>query len=195
MERKEITKLLTDTLIDRLSKYGKYYSTEVTVDIGLETCSRVDVMEFTPDAFNDYVSGVEKGYFTCYEIKSCYEDVYSGNGLNFYGEKNYIVTTMETYKKLIPDFESGKFKEHLKKTNPESCEFFGVMVLVPDTNENYNKKNIIAKEVENPTELTKEIGWKLYGIKGCFGVAYRKKPVAELLFCMVRANSEYSWGW
>lgn len=44
---------------------------------------------------------LQQRIFTCYEIKSCKEDVYSGNGLNFYGEKNYIVTTMECYKDFM----------------------------------------------------------------------------------------------
>lgn len=191
LNRAEITELLTRTLTNRLSREGRHYATEVTVDIGQDNSTRVDVMEFTPNAFNDYIGGIEKGFFTCYEIKSCYADVYSGNGLNFYGEKNYIVTTLETYKKLIPDFQNGKFKEHLKKTNPKSSEFFGVMVLVPDIDENYNETRVIKKEFDNPTEITDEVKrWKLHGIVGSMGVAHREKSIIELLFCMVRSNSK-----
>lgn len=65
-------------------------------------------MEFSP-ANQCSVSGIEKGIFTCYEIKSCKEDVYSGNGLNFFGEKNYIVTTMACYKDITTDGDTCGF--------------------------------------------------------------------------------------
>ena len=44
MERKEITKLLTEVLIaDRLSD-RKYYAKEVSIDPGTDKAKRVDVM-------------------------------------------------------------------------------------------------------------------------------------------------------
>lgn len=86
MDRKETTTLLTDILIrDKLSD-RKYYAKEVTLDYGTIHPKRVDVMQFAPAGVT-YASDIEKGIFTCFEIKSCYNDVYSGNGLNFYGEK------------------------------------------------------------------------------------------------------------
>lgn len=81
---------------------GKHYATEVTLDMGTTKVKRVDFMQFKP-AGGIYVSDIEKGEFICYEIKSCIEDVYSGHGLNFVGEKNYIVTTLDCYKKLLYD--------------------------------------------------------------------------------------------
>lgn len=106
-DRAEVTKFLSQLLINtRFAGAGKHWDSEVGVDSWTPKARRVDYMEFSP-ANQCSVSGIEKGIFTCYEIKSCKEDVYSGNGLNFFGEKNYIVTTMECYKDILPDFRSG----------------------------------------------------------------------------------------
>lgn len=87
MDRSEITKFLRNLLIrDRFSRMGKYWASEVSVDYGSTYVKRVDFMQFEP-AGVVYQSDIEKGMFTCFEIKSCKEDVYSGNGLNFLGEK------------------------------------------------------------------------------------------------------------
>lgn len=94
MNRKEITKFLSDLLVrDRFSGMGKYYAREVSIDYGTKDVKRVDFVQFEPAGVTS-ISSIEKGIFTCYEVKSCKEDVFSGNGLNFFGEKNYIVTTM-----------------------------------------------------------------------------------------------------
>lgn len=128
------------------------------------------------------ISGVEKGIFTCYEIKSCKEDVYSGNGLNFYGEKNYIVTTMECYKDLLPDLQNGKFDEHLHQCNPESSKYWGIMVAVP-----YMKEP--KDEFQNPTPIddANVMGWELKVVKPC-RMGLRKRSMTELLFCMLRSG-------
>lgn len=119
--------------------------------------------------------------FTCYEVKSCKEDVYSGNGLNFLGEKNYIVTTMECYKDILPDISSGKFAEHMRERFPESSRYFGVMVAIPDWAET-------TDEFEKPTPLDAEVRrWKLAVILPCrYGP--RKRSMTELLFCMLRSG-------
>lgn len=52
-------------------------------------------MKFEP--LNNTVSGIEKGDFYCYEIKSCEADFLSGHGLNFVGDYNYIVCPNELY--------------------------------------------------------------------------------------------------
>lgn len=98
MNRKETTLFLSHILErTKLNVFGKHYAKEVSIDPWTSKAKRVDYMQFSPgDQMS--ISGIEKGIFTCYEIKSCKDDVYSGNGLNFYGEKNYIVTTMECYK-------------------------------------------------------------------------------------------------
>lgn len=102
INRKDTTKLLTDILLQDRLKDRKYYAKEVTLDYGTIHSKRVDVIQFIPKGVT-YSSDMEKGIFICYEIKSCKDDIYSGNGLNFFGEKNYIVTTMETYKMLQKD--------------------------------------------------------------------------------------------
>ena len=62
-------------------------------------------MKFKPK--NNTVSGIEKGDFYCFEVKSCVEDFNSKNGHNFIGDYNYYVMTQETYEKVkdrIPYF-------------------------------------------------------------------------------------------
>ena len=94
MTRAETTKFLGRLLIStRFNGAGKHWASEVSIDPWGRDAKRVDYMQFSP-ANQCSISGIEKGIFTCYEVKSCKEDVYSGNGLNFLGEKNYIVTTM-----------------------------------------------------------------------------------------------------
>lgn len=132
MDRKETTKFLGQLLINtRFGGAGKHWASEVSIDPWGREAKRVDYMQFSP-ADQCSISGIEKGIFTCYEIKSCKEDVYSGNGLNFLGEKNYIVTTMECYKDILPDLRSGKFSKHMREQFPESSNYFGVMVAIPD---------------------------------------------------------------
>ena len=103
MNRKETTEFLSKLLIERLSGRGKYYASEVTLDCGggKGKEKRVDFVQFVPK--NQSTSGIEKGEFIFYEVKSCKADYNSGNGLTFEGERNYIVTTMETYKQIIKD--------------------------------------------------------------------------------------------
>ena len=96
MNRKETTEFLSKLLVQR-KLVGKYYASEVTLDFGCGKGKekRADFVQFVPK--NQSTSGIEKGEFIFYEVKSCKDDYHSGNGLNFEGERNYIVTTMETY--------------------------------------------------------------------------------------------------
>ena len=55
-------------------------------------------MVFKP--LNNSVSGIEKGDFYCYEIKSCKKDFESGHGLNFIGDYNYCVLPQELYEEI-----------------------------------------------------------------------------------------------
>lgn len=180
MNRKETTKFLSDLLVsDRLTGMGKHYAREVSIDYGTTNVKRVDFMQFEPQ--NTYsVSGIEKGIFTCYEIKSCKEDVYSGNGLNFLGEKNYIVTTMQCYKDIQKDIREGKLWRHIQECCPESSGHFGIMVPVP-----WSFKP--EDEYENPTELTNDIACELKIILPC-RIGDRKRSMTELLFCMLRSG-------
>ena len=182
MNRAETTKFLGELLkSDRLSGMGKYWASEVSIDAFTAEGKggRVDFMQFVPQ--NQYsVGGLEKGVFVCYEVKSCKEDVYSGNGLNFYGEKNYIVTTMQCYKDILPDLGDGTFRRHLQKTNPDSSVHYGIMVAVPVMRDKY-------KEFEEPTPISDDISWRLEIIRPCT-IGSRKKSLTELLFCMVRSG-------
>lgn len=72
-----------------------YWAREVTFDYSTSHAVRVDYMKFKP--LNNTVSGIEKGDFYCYEVKSSVEDFHSGHGLNFFGEYNYIVMPEEVY--------------------------------------------------------------------------------------------------
>lgn len=181
MNRAETTKFLGRLLISqRFSGAGKHWASEVSVDPWKAKGMRVDYMQFSPgDQMS--ISGIEKGIFTCYEIKSCKEDVYSGNGLNFLGEKNYIVTTMECYKEILPDFRRGKFAKHMHDQFPESSAYFGVMVAIPYWAE-------ITDEFEKPTPIDGDIlRWKLSTILPC-RTGPRMRSMTELLFCMLRSG-------
>ncbi len=182
VDRKETTLFLGELLKrDRFSGIGKYWASEVSVDAFTTAGKggRVDFMQFKPPN-QCTVSSLEKGIFICYEIKSCKEDVYSGNGLNFYGEKNYIVTTMQCYKDIFPDLNDGTFYEHLRKTNPESSANYGIMVAVPVMRERY-------LEFEEPTPISNDVSWRLDIIYPC-KIGSRNKSMTELLFCMVRSG-------
>lgn len=180
MDRKETTEFLSNLLIsNRLSGRGKYYAREVSIDYGTSNVKRVDFMQFEP-AGVIYQSDIEKGIFTCYEVKSCKDDVYSGNGLNFIGEKNYIVTTMDCYKDIQPDMRSGKLWKHIQECCPESSAHFGIMVPVP-----WSFK--LDDEYENPTALNNETEWELKVIYPC-NQGRRKRSMTELLFYMLRSG-------
>lgn len=183
MDRKKTTEFLGNLLVsDRFGGMGKYWAREVSIDpwAAKGKPKRVDYMQFVP-AGQCSISEIEKGIFVCYEIKSCRQDVYSGNGLNFIGEKNYIVTTMQCYKELQQDFRDGTFYKHLQEVAPDSSTHFGIMVAIPYMAE-------LTAEFENPTEIDFEKGrWKLAVIDNC-RPGLRKKSTTELLFCMLRSG-------
>ena len=180
VDRKTTTKLLGNLLVaDRLSGRGKYWAREVSIDYGTSNVKRVDFMQFEPKGVIDQ-SDIEKGIFICYEIKSCREDVYSGNGLNFIGEKNYIVTTMECYKSIQDDIRSGKLDAHINECCPNSSHYYGIMVAVPRYVE-------ITDEYENQTPLDRVDGWQLKVIIPC-RQGPRQRSLTEMLFYMMRSG-------
>lgn len=170
MTRKEITILLGDILYQqRFTGVGKYYASEVTVDYGTKDACRVDYMQFVPPKQMS-ISGLEKGIFICYEVKSCLGDFKSGHGQNYIGEENYLVMPMELYKKVIHDIPHD----------------IGVLVPVPSTLGRKNED--IYREFENPTEFKGNSNdWRLHKIRDAYP-KHRKKSITELLFCMLRSG-------
>ena len=168
MDRKETTKFLGD-LLKRNRLFGKYWASEVSIDYGTKDVKRVDFMQFEPDGVVG-VSGIEKGIFICYEVKSCKADFKSGFGRNFIAEKNYFVMPMTTYKEVMHDIQGG----------------MGVLVPVPENVGNTNAE--ISKAFENPTGLSVDVPWKLHTMRHPIP-QLRKKSIIELLFCMLRSGN------
>lgn len=109
----------TNLLSHRLEQYLNpkldsriYIAREVTLDYSSDHRVRVDYMRFLPR--NNSVSGIEKGDFYCYEIKSCADDFHSIHGHNFAGDFNYYVMTESLFQQVCHEIP------------------YGVGVLVPD---------------------------------------------------------------
>ncbi len=165
MTRNEITAMLSRLLVQqRLSGRGKYYASEVTLDFGTSHEKRVDFMQFCPTNTTS-VSGIEKGEFVCYEVKSCLADYKSGHGQNFIGERNYLVMPMELYKKIGNELGSN----------------IGVIVPIPKGVDRLD-------EYENPTELDDSKQWELTIIRNSVRKDREHYSVVELLFCMFRSG-------
>lgn len=125
--RKEVTKNLSQLLEKHINHYNDpriYTAKEVTFDYNTNHSIRVDYMRFKP--INNTVSGIEKGDFYCYEIKSSVEDFHSKNGHNFIGDYNYYVMPIEIYNKIkdeipwsigvyVPSDSIGQYLKSVKK--------------------------------------------------------------------------------
>lgn len=166
MNRKETTDFLGKLLIrEKLTGIGKYFASEVSIDYGTTDVKRVDFMQFKPEGVVG-VSGIEKGIFICYEIKSCKADFKSGFGKNFIGEKNYFVMPMATYKEVMNEIPHD----------------VGVLVPIPKNTGVLNTDK--HKEFEDPTDLSEDTDWELWAIRPA-RQQLRKRPMVELLFCML----------
>lgn len=96
--RKETTKYLSKLLEQHLNPHNDtrlYIAKEVTFYYFTSNAIRVDYMQFKP--VNNTVSGIEKGDFLCFEIKSSVEDFLSKNGHNFIGDYNYYVMPEDVF--------------------------------------------------------------------------------------------------
>ncbi|MFI3254430.1 MAG: hypothetical protein R3Y63_08875 [Eubacteriales bacterium] len=162
MKRAEKTKLLSRLLESKLICDQVYWAREVSLDFNTSHRKRVDYMSFKPK--NQSSSGIEKGIFTCYEVKSCFEDYKSGHGLNFIGEKNYIVTDMVTYKKILYDIDHNT----------------GVYVALPVGADKF-------EEWDSPKELDSNTQYELNCINSCHETN-RDYSMNVLLFCMLRSG-------
>lgn len=97
-DRPEITAILSQSVQKYINPYNDtriYWAREVTFDYATGHAVRVDFMKFKP--VNNTVSGIEKGDFYCYEVKSSVDDFHSKNGHNFIGDFNYYVMPEEVY--------------------------------------------------------------------------------------------------
>lgn len=127
MNRKETTKVLSNLLEKYINPHNDpriYWAKEVTFDYATNNAVRVDYMRFKP--VNNTVSGIEKGDFYCYEVKSSIEDFHSKNGHNFIGDYNYYVMPKEVYEVvkneipgnvgvLVPSQDAWRDLESVKK--------------------------------------------------------------------------------
>lgn len=99
--RPEITDLLSQSVQKHINPHNDpriYWAREVTFDYATSNAVRVDYMKFKPE--NNTVSGIEKGNFYCYEVKSSVEDFHSKNGHNFLGDYNYYVMPEDVYQTI-----------------------------------------------------------------------------------------------
>lgn len=106
--RPETTKILSLSILKKINPNNDtriYWAKEVTFDYATSSAGRVDFIKFKP--INNSVSGIEKGDFYCYEVKSSVEDFRSKNGHNFLGDFNYYVMTAETYEKIKDEIPYG----------------------------------------------------------------------------------------
>lgn len=120
--RPDITRMLalcTQKYINPHDDPRIYWAREVTFDYATSHAIRVDYMKFKP--VNNTISGIEKGDFYCFEVKSSVEDFHSKNGHNFIGDYNYYVMPEKVYEKvnkeipynvgvLVPDWKSPSFE-------------------------------------------------------------------------------------
>lgn len=168
LNRKETTKFLGDLLRrDKFSGIGKHWASEVSLDYGTKDVKRIDFLQFEPSDQMS-ISGIEKGVFTCYEVKSCKADFKSGFGQNFIAERNYLVMPMATYKEVINDIPHA----------------VGVLCPIPYGRDKH-------EEFENPTVLDGDTSkWGLVAIRATYPKP-RKRSMTELLFCMLRSGKEF----
>lgn len=161
MNRKETTAFLGKLLEERIGN-RTYWASEVSLDYGTVNVKRVDYMQFE-QAGVVHISEIEKGIFISYEVKSCKADYNSGFGRNFETEKNYYVMPMKLYKELAAEIHG-----------------IGVMCPVPVLTDKMD-------EFDTPTPLDADVRWELKVIKSAQKM-YRKRSMAELIFCMLRAG-------
>lgn len=163
MDRKETTELLSNLLVRDILSNG-YWASEVTFNYGRKNMFRVDFMSFKPH--NQTASGIEKGVFSCYEVKSCLADYRSSHGHNFIAEKNYYVMPMSVYKQIASEIKHG----------------IGVYCTIPHGKTNY-------EEFENPSELMADK--TLYTLKCVKNARPRDRDISNnvMLFNMLRSGS------
>lgn len=185
MNRKETTAFLGKLLErDKLKGIGKYWAKEVTLDYGKSEMiddviksktRRIDYLQFIPKNQLS-VSGLEKGEFVCYEIKSCKEDFLSGYGQNFIAEKNYLIMNMQTYKDLNTIGEIQKLPHNI-----------GILIAMPLFRKYKGDKfDAEYNKITQYKDFDSIDCWYLDTIRQA-RTKNRERSITELLFCMVRS--------
>lgn len=112
VSRPEITEQLSNLVKKRLSNKTPYWADEVYTEptMSTQSVSRVDFMAFYPNwKTSSGVMVTSRGVFEFYEIKSCMEDFKSGHGLNFEGDKNFLVCPNELAMSLYENQELPRY--------------------------------------------------------------------------------------
>lgn len=141
--RKEHTRQLSAMLeryIDPRNDPRIYWAREVTFDYSTNHKIRVDYMRFQP--LNNSTSGIEKGDFYAYEVKSSVEDFKSPNGHNFIADYNYYVMPADVF-------------EAVKDTVP-----YGVGVLCPDGGHLRYMRKAVRKDRTRPVSEMLLMLWR-----------------------------------
>lgn len=108
MSRPQITAVLSLSVQQYINPNNDpriYWAREVTFDYSTSNAVRVDFMRFKP--VNNTVSGIEKGDFYCYEVKSSAEDFHSKNGHNFLGDFNYYIMPEDVFEEIRNEIPYG----------------------------------------------------------------------------------------
>ena len=142
-DRKGTTKRLSKLLEKHIDPHNDpriYWAKEVSFDYATEYAVRVDYMRYKP--INNSVSGIEKGDFYCYEVKSSVEDFHSKNGHNMIGDLNYYVMPKEVFE--------------------EVCRYipYNVGVYIPEINGLYCVKKARRKDRTRPTSEMLLMMWR-----------------------------------
>lgn len=194
----DIQKLKKEKLIALLekgaSRLGVYASSAVAIGGEPGVFGVVDYMTFSPSGTED-ISGIEKGVFTCYMVRTSYKELYSDESLNFVGERNYLVTTADVYARIVDDeqadkekgvmnAEGGKLQKHIQSLNPEAkCHIgadVGILVAV-------RKGESLSEACSRPAEFDPDEEYTLICAEPCSNRAARRHGMTEMLFLMLRA--------
>ena len=92
---------------------------------------------------------------------------------------------MQCWKDIQEDYRTGNLSKYIKEHYPESSDYYGIMVAVPNiypTND-----EALCTEYEKPTPLNDENNWKLCTVIPC-REGPRHRSTVELLFCMLRSK-------
>lgn len=173
MNRAETTELLS-ALLERDVLSGTHWAKEVKYLKADGTLGRVDYMSFRPreQRYGPTAAAVEGGKFTCYEIKSCIDDLRSGHGLNFIGERNAMVMPMGLYRRL------------------SQADTMDVSVYVPiPYYEGRATDDMKWREYEEPHAMTPDKReWRLAKMTDQPFDGNRRHSAAELLYAMLKAG-------